>query len=76
MLDGGSGNDDIWGGLGNDRLSGGNGNDMLTEASAPIIWTADAATIRLLSRSDAGEMVAAQDGTTQILRMKQPRLPR
>jgi len=51
---------------GNDRLSGGNGSDLLVGGFGSDGWMAAAATIRCLSRSDAGEMVAAQDGTTQI----------
>ena len=66
MLDGGSGNDDIWGGSGNDRLSGGNGNDMLTGGFGADHLDGGRGNDTLLSRSDAGEMVAAQDGTTQI----------
>jgi len=66
MLDGGSGNDDIWGGSGNDRLSGGNGNDMLTGGFGADHLDGGRGNDVLLSRSDAGEMVAAQDGTTQI----------
>jgi len=64
MLDGGSGNDDIWGGSGNDRLSG--GNDMLTGGFGADHLDGGRGNDTLLSRSDAGEMVAAQDGTTQI----------
>jgi len=66
ILDGGSGNDDIWGGSGNDRLSGGNGNDMLTGGFGADHLDGGRGNDTLLSRSDAGEMVAAQDGTTQI----------
>src|SRR5712664_987266 len=66
MLDGGNGNDMIWGGSGNDRLSGGNGNDMLTGGFGADHMDGGSGNDTLLSRSDAGEMVAAQDGTTQI----------
>src|SRR5215475_4047220 len=66
MLDGGNGNDDIWGGSGNDRLSGGSGNDMLTGGFGADRLDGGNGNDVLLSRSDAGEMVAAQDGTTQI----------
>jgi Ca2+-binding RTX toxin-like protein len=66
MLDGGSGNDDLWGGSGNDRLSGGNGDDMLTGGFGADRLDGGKGNDTLLSRSDAGEMVAAQDGTTQI----------
>jgi Ca2+-binding RTX toxin-like protein len=66
MLDGGNGNDSMWGGSGNDRLSGGNGNDMLTGGFGADHLNGGAGNDVLLSRSDAGEMVAAQDGTTQI----------
>ena len=66
MLDGGTGNDDIWGGSGNDRLSGGSGNDLLVGGFGADRMDGGAGNDVLLSRSDAGEMVAAQDGTTQI----------
>jgi Ca2+-binding RTX toxin-like protein len=66
MLNGGSGNDMMWGGSGNDRLSGGTGNDMLTGGFGADHLDGGAGNDVLLSRSDAGEMVAAQDGTTQI----------
>jgi RTX calcium-binding nonapeptide repeat (4 copies) len=66
MLDGGNGNDGIWGGSGNDRLSGGTGNDMLTGGFGADRLDGGNGNDVLLSRSDAGEMVAAQDGTTQI----------
>jgi Ca2+-binding RTX toxin-like protein len=66
MLDVGNGNDDVWGGSGNDRLSGGSGNDMLTGGFGADRLDGGNGNDVLLSRSDAGEMVAAQDGTTQI----------
>jgi Ca2+-binding RTX toxin-like protein len=66
MLDGGTGNDDIWGGSGNDRLSGGKGNDMLTGGFGSDHLDGGNGNDVLLSRSDAGEPVAAQDGKTQI----------
>ncbi|WP_407159160.1 calcium-binding protein [Bradyrhizobium sp. STM 3557] len=66
MLDGGNGNDMMWGGSGNDRLSGGSGNDMLTGGFGADHLNGGTGNDVLLSRSDAGEMVAAQDGTTQI----------
>lgn len=65
-LMGGSGKDMIWGGSGNDRLSGDAGNDMLTGGFGADRLDGGAGNDVLLSRSDAGEMVAAQDGTTQI----------
>jgi Ca2+-binding RTX toxin-like protein len=66
MLDGGSGNDDIWGGSGNDRLSGGAGNDLLVGGFGADRMDGGNGNDVLLSRSDAGEQVAAQDGHTQI----------
>jgi Ca2+-binding RTX toxin-like protein len=66
MLDGGSGNDMIWGGSGNDRLSGGVGNDLLVGGFGSDRMDGGNGNDVLLSRSDAGEMVAAQDGKTQI----------
>jgi Ca2+-binding RTX toxin-like protein len=66
MLDGGNGNDMIWGGSGNDRLSGGSGNDLLVGGFGADHMDGGAGNDVLLSRSDAGEPVAAQDGTTQI----------
>jgi RTX calcium-binding nonapeptide repeat (4 copies) len=66
MLDGGKGNDMIWGGSGNDRLSGGTGNDLLVGGFGADHMEGGAGNDVLLSRSDAGEMVAAQDGKTQI----------
>jgi Ca2+-binding RTX toxin-like protein len=66
MLNGGSGNDMVWGGSGNDRLTGGTGDDMLTGGFGSDHLDGGAGNDVLLSRSDAGEMVAAQDGTTQI----------
>jgi Ca2+-binding RTX toxin-like protein len=66
MLDGGNGNDMIWGGSGNDRLSGGSGSDLLVGGFGADRMDGGDGNDVLLSRSDAGEMVAAQDGTTQI----------
>ena len=66
MLNGGSGNDKLWGGSGNDNLSGGTGNDLLVGGFGADRMDGGAGNDVLLSRSDAGEMVAAQDGTTQI----------
>ena len=66
MLNGGSGNDKIWGGSGNDQLSGGSGNDLLVGGFGADRMDGGTGNDVLLSRSDAGEMVAAQDGTTQI----------
>jgi Ca2+-binding RTX toxin-like protein len=65
-LDGGSGNDMIWGGSGNDRLSGGTGADLLVGGFGADRMDGGTGNDTLLSRSDAGEMVAAQDGKTQI----------
>jgi Ca2+-binding RTX toxin-like protein len=65
-LDGGSGSDTLWGGSGNDRLSGGNGSDTLVGGFGADRMEGGNGNDVLLSRSDAGEMVAAQDGTTQI----------
>ena len=66
MLDGGNGNDMIWGGSGNDRLSGGTGDDLLVGGFGSDRMDGGTGNDVLLSRSDAGEMVAAQDGQTQI----------
>jgi Ca2+-binding RTX toxin-like protein len=66
VLNGGNGNDMVWGGSGNDRLTGGTGDDMLTGGFGSDHLNGGAGNDVLLSRSDAGEMVAAQDGTTQI----------
>jgi Ca2+-binding RTX toxin-like protein len=66
MLDGGRGNDKIWGGSGNDQLHGGNGNDLLVGGFGADRMEGGNGNDVLLSRSDAGEMVAAQDGKTQI----------
>jgi hypothetical protein len=66
MLDGGKGNDMLWGGSGNDRISGGAGNDLVVGGFGADHMDGGAGNDVLLSRSDAGEMVAAQDGTTQI----------
>ena len=65
-LDGGSGSDTLWGGSGNDRLSGGNGADTLVGGFGADRMEGGNGNDVLLSRSDAGEMVAAQDGTTQL----------
>jgi Ca2+-binding RTX toxin-like protein len=65
-LNGGSGNDKVWGGSGNDQLSGGAGNDLLVGGFGADKMDGGTGNDVLLSRSDAGEMVAAQDGTTQI----------
>ena len=65
-LNGGSGNDKVWGGSGNDNLDGGNGNDLLVGGFGADKMNGGAGNDVLLSRSDAGEMVAAQDGKTQI----------
>jgi Ca2+-binding RTX toxin-like protein len=66
MLNGGSGDDKVWGGSGNDQLSGGTGNDLLVGGFGADRMDGGNGRDVLLSRSDAGEMVAAQDGTTQI----------
>jgi Ca2+-binding RTX toxin-like protein len=66
MLNGGSGDDKVWGGSGNDQLSGGTGNDLLVGGFGADKMDGGNGNDVLLSRSDAGEMVAAQDGTTQI----------
>jgi hypothetical protein len=66
MLSGGSGDDKVWGGSGNDQLTGGNGKDLLVGGFGADKLDGGAGNDVLLSRSDAGEMVAAQDGTTQI----------
>jgi Ca2+-binding RTX toxin-like protein len=66
MLDGGSGDDKVWGGSGNDRLNGGTGADLLVGGFGADRMEGGNGADVLLSRSDAGEMVAAQDGTTQI----------
>ena len=65
-LDGGRGNDMIWGGSGNDRLHGGAGNDLLVGGFGADHLNGGSGNDVLLSRSDAGEPVAAQDGKTQI----------
>jgi Ca2+-binding RTX toxin-like protein len=65
-INGGSGADKLWGGSGNDNLSGGTGNDLLVGGFGADRMDGGAGNDVLLSRSDAGEMVAAQDGTTQI----------
>ncbi len=66
LLDGGSGNDKIWGGSGNDQLNGGSGSDLLVGGFGADRMSGGSGNDVLLSRSDAGEMVAAQDGKTQI----------
>jgi Ca2+-binding RTX toxin-like protein len=66
MLNGGSGDDKVWGGSGNDDLSGGSGNDMMVGGFGADKVNGGNGNDVLLSRSDAGEMVAAQDGKTQI----------
>ena len=65
-LNGGSGADKLWGGSGNDNLSGGSGNDLLVGGFGADVMNGGSGNDVLLSRSDAGEMVAAQDGKTQI----------
>lgn len=65
-LNGGSGADKLWGGSGNDSLSGGTGNDTLVGGFGADRMDGGAGNDVLLSRSDAGEMVAAQDGKTII----------
>jgi Ca2+-binding RTX toxin-like protein len=65
-LNGGSGDDKVWGGSGNDNLSGGTGADLLVGGFGADRMDGGNGNDVLLSRSDAGEMVAAQDGTTQI----------
>jgi Ca2+-binding RTX toxin-like protein len=65
-LSGGSGADKLWGGSGNDSLSGGSGADLLVGGFGADRMDGGTGNDVLLSRSDAGEMVAAQDGTTQI----------
>jgi Ca2+-binding RTX toxin-like protein len=66
MLNGGSGDDKVWGGSGNDDLTGGTGNDLLVGGFGSDRMDGGTGNDTLLSRSDAGEMVAAQDGKTQI----------
>jgi Ca2+-binding RTX toxin-like protein len=65
-LNGGSGADKLWGGSGNDNLSGGTGADLLVGGFGADRMDGGSGNDVLLSRSDAGEMVAAQDGKTQI----------
>ena len=65
-LNSGSGDDKVWGGSGNDNLSGGSGADLLVGGFGADRIDGGKGNDTLLSRSDAGEMVAAQDGTTQI----------
>ncbi|MEH2606792.1 Ca2+-binding RTX toxin-like protein [Bradyrhizobium sp. AZCC 1588] len=65
-LNAGSGDDKVWGGSGNDNLSGGSGGDLLVGGFGADRMDGGSGNDVLLSRSDAGEMVAAQDGTTQI----------
>lgn len=66
MLNGGSGADKLWGGSGNDNLAGGSGADLVVGGFGADRMDGGSGNDVLLSRSDAGEMVAAQDGTTQI----------
>lgn len=66
MLNGGSGDDKVWGGSGNDNLAGGTGADLLVGGFGADRMDGGNGNDVLLSRSDAGEMVAAQDGKTQI----------
>ena len=66
-LGGGAGNDLIWGGSGNDRLSGDAGDDLLVGGFGADRMNGGSGNDVLLSRSDAGEMVAAQDGKTRTL---------
>ena len=65
-LNAGSGDDKVWGGSGNDNLAGGSGADLLVGGFGADRMDGGTGNDTLLSRSDAGEMVAAQDGTTQI----------
>ena len=65
-LNSGSGDDKVWGGSGNDQLSGGSGADLLVGGFGADRLDGGTGNDVLLSRADAGEMVAAQDGTTQI----------
>lgn len=65
-LNGQSGDDKLWGGSGNDKLDGGSDNDLLVGGFGSDRMDGGSGNDILLSRSDAGEMVAAQDGTTQI----------
>ena len=60
MLNGGTGNDKVWGGSGNDDLSGGNGNDLLVGGFGADKVDGGSGNDTLLTRSDAGEMVAAK----------------
>jgi Ca2+-binding RTX toxin-like protein len=66
QLYGGSGADKVWGGSGNDQLSGDAGADLLVGGFGADRMDGGTGNDTLLSRSDAGEMVAAQDGTTII----------
>jgi Ca2+-binding RTX toxin-like protein len=69
-LTGGKANDKIWGGSGNDRLSGSEGDDLLVGGFGSDRMDGGRGNDVLLSRSDAGEMVAAQDGTTRIFELE------
>nr|WP_305123493.1 calcium-binding protein [Roseomonas sp. GC11] len=60
-LNGGAGNDLLWGADGNDRLQGGDGGDMLTGGFGSDRLEGGAGNDILLSRSDAGEPVIAQN---------------
>ena len=65
-LNSGSGDDKVWGGSGNDNLSGGGGADLLVGGFGADRMDGGSGNDVLLSRSDAGETIAAQDGKTQI----------
>ena len=66
MLNGGTGDDKLWGGSGNDTLQGGSGADLLVGGFGADRMEGGRGNDTLLSRSDSGEMVAAQDGKTLI----------
>lgn len=65
-LSGGTGDDKVWGGSGNDLLQGNAGADLLVGGFGADRMDGGTGNDTVLSRSDAGEMIAAQDGTTQI----------
>jgi Ca2+-binding RTX toxin-like protein len=65
-LNGTTSNNTLFGGAREDTLAGMAGNDTLNGGSGADRMDGGTGNDTLLSRSDAGEMVAAQDGKTQI----------
>ncbi|MFN4938041.1 calcium-binding protein [Bradyrhizobium sp.] len=66
VIIGGRGNDTIWGGAGNDHIFEVAGNNTIVAGTGNGVIRGGIGNDTIMVRSNSGEPVAAQDGTTQI----------